>query len=190
MIETVKIQAKAVLRGLGVYNFVIRHGLNNRFIVALLGLASRIRWTSIDLIVIVWPPAIPLIDDIRREIEKTHEVLDLEVVDILPGEFHRFIHELYAIDYADPRKIDLKMERLSCPPHRLGVMTVRIKRPTMAVQDALNRVRCATVGDLKDGIRRKFRAAIPDYVYDIIVHSTEADYQNAVVRNLLRKYRA
>lgn len=190
MIEAVKIQLKTVLKGLGVYDFMIRYGLNNRFIIALLGLASRIRWMKIDLIVIVWPPAISLLDDIRKEIEKTHKVLDLEIVDIRSDDFYRFIHELYAIDYADPRKIDLKMERLSCPPHRLGVMTVRIKRPSMAVQDALNRVRCATVGDLKDGIRRKFRAAIPDYVYDIIVHSTEADYQNAVVRNLLRKYRA
>ncbi len=190
MLGTVKSGLKTVLRSCGLYDFVIRYGLNNRIIVSLLELISRLRWRSIDLIVIVWPPAFSLLDEIRKEIDKTHRVLDLEIIEIRSGDFHRFTHELYAIDFADPRKINIKMERLSSPPHRLGIMTVRIKRPVMAVQDALNRVRCTTVGDLKDGIRRKFRETVPDYVYDVIVHSTEADYQNAVVRDLLQKYRA
>lgn len=190
MMETIRIRGKSILRALGLYDFVIRYGLNNKGIIWLLGLVSRIRWKSIDLIVIVWPPAIPLLDDIQEEIEKMYDVLNLEVIDIRSDGFQWFIQELYAVDYADQKKINLKLERLSRPPHRIGVMTVRIKRPKMAVQDALNRVRCTTVGDLKDGIRRKFREAIPDYVYDIIVHSTEADYQNAVVLSIVRKYRA
>ena len=58
----------------------------------------------------------------------------------------------------------------------------------MQVQDILNRVRCESVGELKDRIRKKYKHRIPNYTYDVIIHSTEVNYQNKEVLKILKKY--
>ena len=146
---------------------------------------NLIRWRQIDLILILWPPAQSLFDDIRTDIIERHIELSYEILEMRADIFEDFIHKLYEIDFANPRKIATKLYRLQTPPHCLGVMKIRIIKPKMVVQDAINHVRCDTIGDLKDYIRRKYQGQISDYIYDIIIHSTETDYQNQKVLNIL-----
>ena len=116
------------------------------------------------------------------------ENLKSELVDIQQDKFVHFVEELYAVDFAGPQKIARKINRLARPPHRLVVLELRLDKPQMEAQDALNRVRCETIGDIKNDIRDRYRDKIEDYEYDVIVHSTEADYQTRPVRELLRKF--
>jgi len=172
----------------GLYDFAIRYGLYNRVLMAGWGWLNRIRWRQMDLTVLIWPPAAQYVEDIRGILEAQVEVLSHETVEIRPGQISQLVEELYAVDFAGPEKVARKMERLARPPHRLAVLQVRLVHPRMAVQDALNRVRCETIGDLKDDIRRRYRDRVDDYVYDVIIHSTEADYQTEPVRRVLQKY--
>jgi len=176
------------LQYLGVQDLAIRHVIYNPLAMKTLSWANRLRWRQIDLTLILWPPALHLFDEIRKDIGERYDIHSYEIVDMRADVFEEFIKKLYAIDFANPRKIALKLERLQRPPHRLGVMEIRIPKPKMIVQDALNRVRCETVGDLKDEIRRKYKNQVPDYIYDIIIHSTETDYQTPMVRALLDRY--
>jgi hypothetical protein len=177
-----------MLKRVGLYDFVIRYGLYNRVLMAGWGWINRIRWRRIDLTVLIWPPAVRYVEDIRGILEAQVEVLSHETVEIRPGQMSQLVEELYVVDFAGPEKVARKMERLARPPHRLAVLQVRLVCPRMAVQDALNRVRCETIGDLKDDIRRRYRDRVDDYVYDVIIHSTEADYQTEPVRRVLQKY--
>ena len=176
-------------RSLGLHYFALRYGLHNRGVKFLLSVTNKIRWKQIDLVVVVWPPAMTLLQDIRSDIASKYEVLNCESISIQPEHFREFICKLYAIDSASPIKIASKIERLQQPSCSLAFLTVRIPKPKMLVQDALNRVKCKNVGDLKDYIRRKYREALPDYIYDIIIHSTEVDYQNILVWELVLQYR-
>ena len=176
------------LKRVGLYDFVIRYGLYNCVLMAGWGWLNRIRWRRMDLTVLIWPPAAQYVEDIRGILEAQVEVLSHETVEIRPGKISQLVEELYAVDFAGPEKVARKMERLARPPHRLAVLQVRLVHPRMAVQDALNRVRCETIGDLKDDIRRRYRDRVDDYVYDVIIHSTEADYQTEPVRRVLQKY--
>ena len=172
----------------GLYDFAIRYGLYNRVLMAGWGWLNRIRWRQMDLTVLIWPPAAQYVEDIRGILEDQVEVLSQETVEIRSDQIARMVEELYAVDFAGPEKVARKMERLARPPDRLEVLQVRLVRPRMAVQDALNRVRCETIGDIKDDIRRRYRDRVEDYVYDVIIHSTEADYQTEPVRRVLRNY--
>ncbi len=178
------------LKRVGLYNLVIRYGLYNRVLMAGWSCINRIRWRRIDLTVLIWPPAAQYVADIRGILETRVEVLSHETAEIRSGQISQLVEELYAVDFAGPEKVARKMERLARPPHQLAVLQVRLVRPRMIVQDALNRVRCETIGDLKNDIRQRYRDRVEDYVYDVIIHSTEADYQTEPVRRVLKKYTA
>lgn len=156
--------------------------------MALWNCLNWVRWRQVDLTVILWPPSNEYFEEIAEILARNSEILTVRTVNIREDSFRNFVTELYAIDYADPKKIARKIQRLEQPPHRIQVLKIRLSNPKFSAQDTLNRVRCETIGDIKDEIRRKYRGHIKDYVYDIIIHSTETDYQSVEFENLMLRY--
>ena len=72
---------------------------------------------------------------------RNSEILTVRTVNIREDSFRKFVTELYAIDYADPKKIARKIQRLEQPPHRIQVLKIRLSNPKFTAQDTLNRVR-------------------------------------------------
>ncbi len=180
---------KSLMFFLGIRKYYIRFIVYNKTIMRVLSVINYYRWQNIDLVIILWPTAFPFFDEINKDIAKLHDIETYEIIKIHENKFEEFIYKLYDIDFANPRKVALKMDLLlSSPSYTLGIVKIRIKKPQMVVQDALNRVRCDSVGDLKDSIRRKYMDRIPEYIYDVVIHSTEVDYQNKKVIKLLKKY--
>lgn len=178
-----------ILSFLGIRNLYLRYIIYNRVIIKLLTWLNNLRWQKIDITMVLWPPAAPFFDEIIEYISNQYEILSFEVITIHNEKFEDFIYELYKIDFANLRKAALKIDYLlSSPLYNLGIVKIRIPNPNMVVQDALNRVRCDSIGDLKNKIRKKYRKRIPNYIYDVIVHSTEVDYQNKKVSQILKKY--
>lgn len=165
-----------------------RHILYNRLALAVLGAFNRLRWPHVDIPVVLWPPAREHFDAIERDIRDRHLVLD--VVDYLIDAacFDEFVRKIYAIDSASPNKIDIKLGNLVRPPLVVRVLTVRFRWPRMEVQDILNRVRCKDVHRLKEHIRADYRERVPDYIFDVIVHSAETAAQGIDLRRLLPRY--
>ena len=157
-------------------------------VMALWNCFNWVRWRQVDLTVILWQPSNEYFEEITEMLARNSEILTVRTVNIREDSFRKFVTELYAIDYADPKKIARKIQRLEQPPHRIHVLKIRLSNPKFSAQDTLNRVRCETIGDIKDEIRRKYRGLIKDYVYDIIIHSTETDYQSVEFENLMLKY--
>ena len=55
----------------------------------------------------------------------------------------------------------------------------------MIAHDCFNYVKMKILGKLFK-LRNKYKSKNKDYIYDIIAHSTEADYQNLKVEELLK----
>ena len=70
----------------------------------------------------------------------------------------------------------------------MEMVLVEIKNPNMIATDFFNYVKCRQISCIKSKIRTKYKSKVNDYVYDVIIHSTEADYQNKIVEKLVRKY--
>ena len=175
----------------GIRKLYIRYIIYNRTVMNLLGWVNSLRWKKIDIILIIWPPAFPFFDEINSFITKYYEIKSFEITTIDEKRFEEFIFKLYEIDYANPQKVALKLDTLlNSPDYSLGVVKISIPRPEMVVQDALNRVRCESAGDLKDKIRKKFKDRIPNYVYDVVIHSAEVNYQNKKILKILKQYSA
>jgi hypothetical protein len=165
-----------------------RHILYNRLGMRVLGAFNRLRWFYVDIPVILWPPAREQFDAIERDIRNRHLVLDTADYLIDATCFEKFVRKIYAIDSASPRKIDIKLGNLVRPPLIVRVLTVRFRWPRMEVQDILNRTRCKDAHWLKEHIRRNYRERIPDYIFDVIVHSTETAAQGVDLRRVLSQY--
>ena len=70
----------------------------------------------------------------------------------------------------------------------MRLLIVRFLKPEIYAVDLLNRVRCRDVNNLKINIRKKYKSKITNYIYDLIIHSTEIDYQTNDIYNLFKKY--
>lgn len=189
MLDNLRTIFRNLLTFLGIRETYLKYVIYNKFIMVFLERINQYRWKEIDIVLIMWPPASHLFDEIIRYISKNHEIKSFEIVNICDDKFEDFIYKLYEIDFANPRKVALKIDMLlNSPIYNLGVLKIRISKPRMEVQDILNRVRCESVGDLKDRIRKKYKDRIPNYTYDVIIHSTEVNYQNKQVLKILKKY--
>ncbi len=165
-----------------------RHILYNRLGMAALGAVNRLRWPHMDIPMVLWPPAREHFNAIERDIRESHHVVDALDYAIDEARFDEFVREVYAIDSASPSKITIKLGNLVRPPLIVRGLTVRFRHPRMEVQDILNRVRCKDVHGLKERIRADYRERVSDYIFDVIVHSTETAAQGADLLRLLEIY--
>ena len=159
--------------------------LYNKFLLSILTKINKLRWKSIDLCIIIWPPAIIFFDEILKDLNDECCVLSSDRFRIKKNNFSDFLFKLYSIDNASRNKILGKLNRLQENSNEMGCVLVRIGNPDMIALDVFNYVRCEQISQIKFKIRDKYKSRINDYIYDIIIHSTEADYQNKKVQNLI-----
>ena len=190
MIQFSKISFKITLRKLGLHHLFINYILYSNFIRNCLTNVNCLRWPKIDLVMIVWPPAIQYFDNIKIDILNNHEILFSQIIQMDTIKFKEFVHKIYAIDHASIGKITGKIDHLQTKLPAVGIILVRILKPKMIAQDAFNYVRCKDVNMLKQSIRDKYKNKLNDYIYDIIIHSTEVDYQNNKVYELIEEFKA
>ena len=171
------------------YDIYLKYFVYNKSILKILNYLNIIRWRDVDQLIILWPPAFKLINKILYEI-KLHDfnILSMHKFKIDIQNFEVFLKELYEIDFADPKKIAFKLERLKKDTLIMYTIKINIKNPKIISQDYRNHVKCETIGDFKDHVRKKYKKNIQNYVYDIILHSTEIDYQIPLVESVIKKY--
>jgi hypothetical protein len=162
--------------------------LYNNFVIKFNNIINRLRWKEIELVMIIWPPAYNLFDQIQSGINKEYQVIDYFDFKVDEINFKKFTNSLYHIDFASRNKIENKIIPLQREPMIMRYLLIKIKKPDMQSQDFLNRVKCKNINDLKTKIRKKYMNIIDNYIYDLIIHSTEVDYQNNEVNKLIKKY--
>ena len=129
-----------------------------------------------------------LVEEIKNDLNKLCKIINSNQFKIDKTYFKKFITELYSIDNASSRKISGKIDRLIKGSNQIEMILVEIKKPNMIANDFFNYVKCKQISCIKSKIRTKYKSKVNEYVYDVIIHSTEADYQNKSVEGLVRKY--
>jgi len=168
----------------GLYSIAVR------FVRMYWNVFNRFKWSYIDLSVVLWPPAKELFDEIEKDIQKKYDVHSVKEFIIRNDSLENFIVETYKIDRASKRKIEAKLDRLMQPPHIFRLIDIRIPRPKMICHSNDNSwVRCKEVNQLKMKIRNKYKSKMLNYIYDIIIHSTEVTTHNEQLLKLIERYK-
>ncbi len=178
---------KTIFRFLGFHYIFVNYFLYNKFIINILDLINSKRWPKIELLMIIWPPSLSHFDQINMDVSKFCDLKWSKIIKIKKNNFDKFCYKIYEIDNASKRKITKKIDRIKKESTNIGLLKIIIFKPKILAQDSFNYVRCKTVNDIKIFIRNKYRNKIQDYVYDIIIHSSEVDYQNEDILKLIRE---
>lgn len=177
-----------LLSGLNPRGIWRRYILYSPAIKAAHTMANRLRWRRADIPFILWPPARAHFDAIVADIAASDQVLGWRDYRIAPERFEEFVRRAYAVDNASPAKISIKLGNLVREPLVIRVLTARFTKPDLEVQDALNTLRCRDAHRVKDAIRAGYRDRVEDYVFDIIIHSTETPTQGVEIAALIEEY--
>ena len=163
--------------------------LYNAFLLLLLKMFNKIYYYNYKIIFIIWPPAYNLSNQITDDISKKHKINNIYDCKIKKSEFEHFLSEVYNIDNKNyKKKVYLKYERLIENNCLIKVLEVNFKMPTIEVQDILNNKRCVDAHILKDFIRVKYKKNINNYIFDIIIHSTETQKQSFRLKKLIDQF--
>lgn len=135
---------------------------------------------------IIWPPAVLYFDAIEKEIRETIcNVVSSN--DYLYSEetFPRIVKGIYHIDDIDDWKIDRKLEAMA--PYamkKIRVLELDINSPLFRLKDANNKTISVLGEELKRHFRSKYMKCIPNYIYDIIIHTADNFHQAQYLKQL------
>ncbi len=139
---------------------------------------NLLRWPHADLSIIFWPPVQDMFDELQDDLSHHCEILDYEDLTIPSNRFKDFVDMVYAVDPSRAAKAEFKHKHLMMPELHLRILEVRVAKPAMTTGDLFNSVRSATIKSIKGVLRKKYRERVPNYVYDIIIHSTDNEDQS------------
>lgn len=162
--------------------------LYNKFLLRLLAIYNRIFRPIESIALIVWPPANHLVGPIRDRVNELCEVEKHIRVSINENSIENVITEVYQVDFASTSKIKYKIERIAEYDPILNIFLVRFSKPRREVQDIFNRTRCLDVHSIKSIIRSEFKDLVDNYIFDIIIHSTEKSSQTNTVLRILNRH--
>ncbi len=163
--------------------------LYNSFLLLLLKFFNKIYYFNYKIIFIIWPPAYYLSNKITDDISKKYQIKNTYDCKIKKSEFEFFLSEVYNIDNKNyKKKVYLKYERLIENNCLIKVLEVNFKIPNIEVQDILNNKRCIDAHIIKNYVRAKYKKYIDNYIFDIIIHSTETQKQSLRLKQLINKF--
>ena len=170
-------------------NWFTENGFSDSFLLKLDKTKSNLFnkfgvWFSI----ILWPSVGKWFDIISHDIGKRIKIIDQE--DIFLGEsFGDFVREIYSIDDIDTWKVEMKIIFMSNYEPRIRIINFEIPTPKFRSKDHPFSYLSYHGEHLKKSIRKKYSKKIPDYVYDIVCHTSDNQYHNQEISNIIKKLR-
>lgn len=107
-----------------------------------------------------------------------------------------FIYDIYETDDILKYKLDLKYEHMmhslevdnyTEQLYTIYVIEIQIDNPDFRLKPLSGLPQSRTTMRIKRNIRNMFKDRITDYYYDIIMHLTDNQLQNAAVKEIIRK---
>lgn len=166
----------------------VSYFLYNKLLMTIIKFINKVRFPKLDLTIILWPPAYEIFDEICEEIKNRQIILNSYDIKIRQDDFNLFLNEIYKLDYGSLNKITNKVKFVGVQPYIVRVLKIRFNRPTIEVQDILNRKKCKDVNYLKQYIRGLFANKIQNYKYDMIIHSTETEKQGNKAEKIIKNF--
>jgi len=169
-----------LLQKAGLKRLVLEATVYNPPVVYWKSLNLRRRYTSIQIGVILWPPAREIWNVIQTELTSGGQIIETREISIPRDQFRHFVETVYAIDTTRSPKADNKYKHLLTDDLTVRLIVLEIANPHVFTKDIFTTmIWCREIKQIKDRIRARHRDAVPDYTYDTIIHSTDNDLQTA-----------
>lgn len=123
---------------------------------------------------ILWPPVAPIFDLIEKDISTNCcAVLSSTDYSYSNETFNRITRAIYAIDDIADWKIDKKLQAMKVYEPKIRVLDLVMYSPVFRLKDLNSHTLSIPGEQLKKYIRGKYSPFIPNYIYDIIVHTAD-----------------
>lgn len=138
---------------------------------------------------IIWPPACQKLTGIKAEIAACGTIIDNYKIIMPQAEMKGFIKAVYGTDDTEPKIIADKIRRLTrgdgC--QRVAIIEYTLGNPGFYIKRYGHTVSKQGI-TLKNAIRSKYKNAIDDYVYDVIIHTTDNYEQAGRLKKIIARY--
>ncbi len=150
--------------------------------------ATLINRCKVGISCILWPPVCQYFDKITMEIASVFKVTEIKDFEYSNETFPRVVRGVYNVDDIEQWKIDRKIQAMSrFTLKRVRVLKLDMTAPRFRLKELNNNTISETGERLKNIIRSKYKEQVPDYIYDIIVHTADNYRQSEYMDKLFSK---
>jgi hypothetical protein len=135
----------------------------------------------------VWGVAKPFFDEISKDIGNLYKIVYQD--DLFLGDnYGELIDRVYAIDDIDKWKVEVKKHFIFQSPPDIRYILFEIPNPEFRVKQRNHSYLSSKGAALKKMIREKYCSQIPNYFYDIIIHTGDNYEHNQEMINIIQRY--
>ena len=135
----------------------------------------------------IWGTAKKFYNDISNDIGAQYNIVYQDDL-FLGGNYGDLIDDIYAIDDIDGWKVLTKKHLLYQSPKEIRFILFEIPQPDFRIKQRSHSYLSSKGAALKKMIREKYCSEIPDYFYDIIIHTGDNYEHNAEMIKAILKH--
>lgn len=146
------------------------------------------KWRE-PFVALIWPPALSISDEIVCEISRKFDIKKKYEIEFAnKRELERFIRLVYDSDDVISSYIDDKIVRiLQEKKYIVNVVEFFVSEPEFHIKKYGHLISKTGI-DFKNAIREKHQSRIANYIFDVVIHTTDNYVQSRRVRNILEDY--
>lgn len=141
---------------------------------------------------VIWPPAVKYADKILEDIENHGDgvrVVEKEMIEYTRDDFIGLFKGLYHTDILDEEGMEYKIGLIEkAMDSKIDYTIVRFKlrcdNPRMTMNPKNYMPQSETISRIKQWVRRRYKANIKNYEYDVIMHISDNYLQSKFCQNL------
>ena len=140
------------------------------------------------LVALIWPPAEALSNDIICEMKKQVRIDSVKECIIDSGKMRDFVKKIYETDDSLEKQIEDKIVRIQKEKEsKVVIVEFRMDNPDFCIKRFGHTISKAGM-NLKNMLREKYKERINDYVFDVVIHTTDNYAQSVAVRKVIEEF--
>ncbi len=137
--------------------------------------------------IIIWPPVQDYFNTIEKDLAKSFKIISSKTYQMTDC-FDDFTREIYAIDDIERWKIERKIYAMQPYPKVVHIITIEIPDPKFRKKSLNNHDLSMVCEDLKKKYRDIYSPKVPNYIYDIIIHTGDNYEHNRRITKIIEKH--
>ena len=133
----------------------------------------------------LWPPALPYLDEIRKDISYYGKIVDekRKTYSDYSG-FSNIVKMIYSIDDIEEWKIEKKLLYMKEYAPEFIYMVLQTRKPGYRIKEISNLPIAVRAERLKRTIRGKYKGRLSSYFHDILIHTSDNQLQFEYIQRI------
>lgn len=137
---------------------------------------------------VLWPPVEECFDEITKKLSVLYEITEIKDYTFTGETFARAVKGIYSVDDIAEWKIEKKINGMERGLQKIRVVGLRVERPRFRLKE-INGHTLSMEGEcIKKAVRNAYKAEVPNYFHDIIIHMGDNYAQSRFVISLLDEH--